>query len=145
MKRRTLFGLPLVGLFGFWPRRSDADAAIRAEAAAPLVAPRSRPAPFGPTMEQLDPPGRVRSARRRESTIGCSAWRSRKSGRSSGTPAGTISGVSPRRSFRPPSSVMQRPYPQGVRVLVPESLLPYFRPENRGEEFPAGIPFKHMP
>ncbi len=26
--------------------------------------------------------------------------------------------------------------------LVPANLLPHFRPENRGEEFPPGIPFE---
>jgi hypothetical protein len=35
--------------------------------------------------------------------------------------------------------------PRACDVLVPKSLLPYFRPENRGEEFPQGIPFKRMP
>lgn len=47
-----------------------------------------------------------------------------------------------------PGSLGNRYYTFSVHtaatVLVPDSVLPHIRPENRGQDFPPGIPFRPL-
>jgi hypothetical protein len=134
MKRRTLFGLPLVGLFG-WRRQQPL-----APPAAPIIDPRSRPAPFGPTMLDLvglaksDPHARgiydrLLTHALRETGPVAVDW---------GDPVTIFHcGGFPSAKFGHVETLIRR----ASCVPVPESLLKHFRPENRGEEFPRGIPY----
>jgi hypothetical protein len=142
MKRRTLFGLPLVSFFGrFRPQQLPP---LDVPPAAPRYDLRSRPAPFGPTMEQLiglaecDPVDRGHYVRLLDKALG-----------ETGPVASDVVGFSVIYHIGPiywPDGRRCRSFiSRSDRVPVPESLLPYFRPDDRGEEFPRGVPYKRMP
>ncbi len=149
MKRRTLFGCSLAGLCSLGPLRLLADRLVSrqeplAPPPAPIIDPASRPAPFGPTMLDLvalmqsDPHARGIYHRLLALAIDETGPIAVDWGdpvtifHSGGFPAAKVGYI---------QTLVRR----ASCVPVPGSLLKHFRPENRGEEFPRGIPFKPLP
>jgi hypothetical protein len=154
MKRRTLFGLSLAGLCSLGPLRLAVGRLVPlfpirgyaarqeplAPPAMPIVDPSSRPAPFGPTMEQLIDLAEASEARSiYDRLLGLALRRTGPVVADRGGPMAAIyhCGGFPPARFGHIMTLIDR----ASCVPVPESLLPHFRPENRGEEFPRGIPY----
>jgi hypothetical protein len=144
LARRTLFGLPLAGLLG---RQRQEPLAPPAAPVEPWFewerrsrGPQPRPAPFGPTMEELIS---LAEANPTHSVYYTGVlW---KAIEQTGPVAADTAGWSVIYHVGPihwPEGARARSFiSRADRVPVPESLLKHFRPENRGEEFPRGIPF----
>ncbi len=147
MKRRTLFGFLPLGLFGFWPRRSAADEPLVAPPAAPLEPYRDwlrRQNRTGPTMERLIVLAENHPAERSYYTR--LLWAAIDH---TGPIASSVSGFSVLyhiTAIAGPEHCRCRSFIQtAATVRVPSAFLSYFRPEDRGDDFPRGVPFKRMP
>jgi hypothetical protein len=156
MRRRTLFGLPIAAFFGLWPRRGVARSAQRYPIrdtsrlqepplvpAMPIAGRGTRPAPVGPTMKQLIDLAELdlhdRGMYDRLLTLAIRETGPVTVDLAGGTLIYHRDGV-PAAKFGHAVTTL----PEASCVAVPESLLPHFLPENRGEEFPRGVSFEPL-
>ncbi len=145
--RRTFCALPFVGLLG---RRRRQPLAPPAAPVGPWLeferrsrGPQPRPAPFGPTMAQLIDLAEAGLDHREY--YDRLLWAAIEQTGPVSYPMDYYSVDYQVGPIHWPEGVRRRSFiSRADRVSVPESLLPHFRPENRGEEFPRGIPFEPL-
>jgi hypothetical protein len=147
MNRRSLFGIPLVSLFGLRrPAAPPLEVPIRVKFVGdpPPLEP-VPPSPNGPTMDDL-----INLAENHEIDRGYYVRLLDLAIQHTGpvaSPFGPFSIIYHHMARLPPTTVTQyaRTYIHKASCVdVPEHILRHFRPENRGETFPAGIPFEPL-